>query len=60
MHGQRERFRPQLYLGRIQGIGALQGMPALKPLSAAGAMADLYIKLTYDLLAYDLLLILRA
>ena len=33
-------------------------MPALKPLSAAGAMADLYIQLPHDLLAYDLLLIL--
>src|SRR5713226_9059656 len=31
---------------------------ALKPLSAARAMADLYIKLPHDLLAYDLLLIL--
>ena len=33
-------------------------MPALEPFSAAGAMADLYIKLPQDLLAYDLLLIL--
>src|SRR5450432_2702624 len=53
-----ERFRPHLYLGRIQGIGGLQMMPALQPLSATGTMANLYVKLSHYLLAYDVLLIL--
>src|SRR5664279_4995148 len=41
---QRQRFRPDLYLADVQGIGGLQRMPSLHTASTAGTHPHLYVK----------------